>query len=123
MTAWLAFHQSADGRYSSTAYVEACGGTPCSGAAEHDDAGTTGLALLALFSHGDFPDPPYSGPHVTDALEWLLARQDDDGWLAGGREDLLSHALATLAFVVVALPAAASPSSGPTRNVHSSLKA
>lgn len=102
--AWLAAAQAADGRWS---VVEHGGGVERAvqghdrrGAGAKSDHGVTGLALLAFLGAGQ---THREGPHadaVARGLAFLVARQRDDGSLAGDAEffaALYCHGMATLA--------------------------
>jgi hypothetical protein len=98
---WLARHQAADGRWSGHDFHAACdGGAPCGDPGYITyDAGLTGLALAAFTGAGY---DHRAGPHaatVRRALDWLLERQDDQGFFFRRVElrDMYNHACATLA--------------------------
>jgi hypothetical protein len=114
--AWLARHQSPDGRWSLRSYTEhlrdvsrrdlehpdwdgrgrsdSRGG---SDKARDGDTAGTGLALLSFLGHGDTHLEP--GPYketVAGGIDWLLSRQRSDGDLRGGG-NLYMHAIAAFA--------------------------
>jgi len=114
--AWLAIHQSPDGRWSLADFTNhlhrpddrdlyhpgwtgrgrnsSKGG---GGRASQGETAATGLALLAFLGHGDSHLSP--GPHretVRRGLSWLLGRQKSDGDLRGGG-NLYMHAIASFA--------------------------
>ncbi|MEM7232784.1 MAG: prenyltransferase/squalene oxidase repeat-containing protein, partial [Planctomycetota bacterium] len=114
--AWLARHQSPDGRWSLREYTKhldeisqrdvrhpdwrgkgrrsSLGGN---GKSKDGDTAATGLALLAFLGHGDthVDDGPYRDA-VDRALQWMLKRQGDDGDLRGGG-NLYMHGVAAFA--------------------------
>jgi hypothetical protein len=110
---WLARHQDADGRWSSTGFGARCGGgTPCGGNGKHDhDVGITGLSLLAFLGAGHLPSSKFSfqdpyqkerkihfGETMQKGLRWLLDRQDAEGCVPERDKDFMyDHAIATLA--------------------------
>jgi hypothetical protein len=94
--AWLARHQSDDGRWASRNFDDGCGN--CGGEAAIDaDVAVTGLALMCFLGAGhDHATPGPYQPAVARGLEWLQAQQTDTGSLMGG-ETLYSHGIATIA--------------------------
>jgi hypothetical protein len=105
---WLAHHQAADGRWSSSAFAGACrsGRAACVSDGpgyEGYDVGVTGLALQAFLVSADTPPGRdiQSLPDrdvVARAVAWLISTQDAEGCL-GGRTSkyLYNHAVGTLA--------------------------
>ncbi|MBU0638439.1 MAG: hypothetical protein KKB50_06200 [Planctomycetes bacterium] len=94
--AWLARHQSPDGRWDSDGFDDACG--QCGGETEYEvDAALTSLSVLCFLGadHTHLKAGPYQDS-VQRALAWLLARQASDGDLRTG-ETLYSQGIATLA--------------------------
>ena len=114
--AWLALHQSPDGRWSLSDYARhikrphrrdlhhfkwnsreersSIGGSK---RAEDGDTAATGLALLAFLGHADTHRE--AGPYqetVRRGLEWLLGAQKPNGDLRGGG-NLYMHAVAAFA--------------------------
>lgn len=98
--AWLAAHQSDDGRWDSDGFDARCpGGDRCDGPAieTQSDAGLTGLSLLAFLGagHTHTKESQYQET-VRRGLSWLIRIQKPDGDLQlGGR--IYSHSMATLA--------------------------
>jgi len=93
---WLARHQSADGRWDSDAFDEACG--QCGGPSKAEvDIATTGLSLLCFLATGNthVDDGPYRDA-VRRAIDWLLRQQEAGGSLLG-EETMYSHGIATIA--------------------------
>ncbi|GEM_PF-1271990 len=97
--AWLAAHQSPDGRWDADGFGRLCPEVaPCGGEGtlRNEDTAITGLALLAFLGAGH---THLSGPYATNirkGLGWLLQQQRPDGDLRGtGR--MYAHAIATLA--------------------------
>lgn len=94
--AWLARHQSADGRWDAGAFDENCG--KCGGASDAlVTRATTGLSLLAFLGagHTHLLDGPYRDV-VRRGLTWLIDHQDDNGDLRGD-ETMYSHGIAAIA--------------------------
>jgi hypothetical protein len=99
--AWLAAHQSDDGRWSSRDFDDACG--ECGGKASVGaDAAVTGLAVLCFLGadHTPAKDGPYRDT-VSRAIGWLLAQQADNGDLRHG-ESMYTHAIVTIALAETA---------------------
>jgi hypothetical protein len=82
---WLAAHQAPDGRWSSGHFDDRCG--ECGGGTKIDsDTAVTGLALLCFLGAGHTHDKDGDYKNNVDrGLDWLLARQDTNGDLRGGR--------------------------------------
>lgn len=98
--AWLAAHQSGDGRWDSDGFDANCpDGDRCDGHAieNQSDSGLTGLALLAFLGAGHTHTKASEYQEtVRRGLSWLLRIQRPDGDLQlGGR--IYSHSMATLA--------------------------
>lgn len=94
--AWLARHQSADGRWDGQQFDESCGA--CGGATANElDVAVTGLTLLAFLAadHTHLDGGPYQ-QHVRRALDWLLAGQLPDGDLRRG-DTMYAQGIATIA--------------------------
>jgi len=94
--AWLAAHQSQDGRWSGQDFDDNCG--QCDGHATADsDAAQTGLALLCFLGadHSHLKDGPYRDT-VARGVRWLLKQQSADGDLRRD-ETMYSHGIATIA--------------------------
>ncbi len=102
--AWLAAHQSADGRWNAAAYgagqEQKVLGHDRQGAGADADTGITGLALLSFLGAGH---THFAGPYrqqVQRGLEFLLAQQTADGCLAGEAQvfsAMYCHGIAFLA--------------------------
>ena len=94
--AWLAAHQSDDGRWDADGFDAGCG--QCDGETDvAADNALTGLSLLGFLGAGHTPTRP--GPYqenVRRGLEWLLSRQQKNGDLRG-EETMYSHGIATIA--------------------------
>lgn len=98
--AWLAAHQSQDGRWAARGFDDHCG--QCGGAAQFDaDVATTSLALLCFLAadHTHVKPGPYRH-QVEKALAWLLMQQKPDGDLRRG-ETMYSHGIATIVLAEV----------------------
>lgn len=98
--AWLAAHQSDDGRWDSDGFDQKCpAGDQCTGHAieNSSDSGLTGLALLAFLGAGHTHAKASEHQEtVRKGLSWLIRVQRPDGDLQfGGR--IYAHAMATLA--------------------------
>ncbi|MCZ6792494.1 MAG: hypothetical protein O7J95_02635 [Planctomycetota bacterium] len=114
--AWLALHQSPDGRWSLRDYTRHLGSVSArdvqhpdwngrgrhdsrggSGKARNGDTAATGLALLAFLGHGDthLEKGPYRET-VARGLAWLVGRQGSNGDLRGGG-NLYMHGIAAFA--------------------------
>lgn len=98
---WLARHQRTDGSWGCADFAKGCGESKCGGGGEACyDVGVTALAVLAFEGAGYSHMSDGWGENVRRALQWLAARQDEEGCI-GGREKkyLYSHAIATLAVI------------------------
>jgi hypothetical protein len=98
--AWLAAHQSPDGRWDGDGFTAACPpGQPCLGQASlagAEDCAMTGLALLCFLGAGHTWQEGKYTRTVATGLNWLLSQQGTDGDVRGeGR--MYSHGIATLA--------------------------
>lgn len=98
--AWLAVHQSDDGRWDSDGFDARCPvGDKCTGPAIENtsDSGLTGLALLAFLGAGHTHMKASDHQEtVRRGLSWLMRAQRVDGDLQfGGR--IYAHSMATLA--------------------------
>jgi hypothetical protein len=94
--AWLAAHQSPDGRWSSGGFDDGCG--ECGGRTGIvSDRAVTGLAVLCFLAsdHTHAKDGPYR-EHMSRAIDWLLDGQSADGDLRGD-ETMYSHGIAAIA--------------------------
>ncbi|MCI0342835.1 MAG: hypothetical protein L0216_17115, partial [Planctomycetales bacterium] len=87
--AWLARHQSEDGRWGCTEFRMQCPGSdPCFGEGEsvgHTlyDISTTGLAVLAFLGAGKLPGAGEHGDVVRKGLAFLAGRVRSDGAIYG----------------------------------------
>lgn len=95
--AWLASHQSPDGRWDADGFGSDCGCSGRGGAAH--DVGVSALALQALLVGGS---TQHGGPHreaVKRGLDYLLSVQDESGMIGPreGRSFSYGHALASIA--------------------------
>lgn len=94
--AWLATHQSADGRWDADGFDAHC--KACGGETDYEvDHALTGLALLSFMGAGH--THTRSGPYqdaVQRGLRWLLDEQRPDGD-GRGSETLYSHGIVTIA--------------------------
>lgn len=114
--AWLADHQSPDGRWDADGFNRLCPlNDRCRGPAGieeeteghnresvggRSDTGVTGLALLAYLGAGYTHQGDRYAENIRRALDWLIAGQADDGSLAGeaaAYAHLYCHAMATIA--------------------------
>lgn len=85
---WLVENQEDDGRWDTLKH----------GARHQYDAGAAGLSLLCFYGWGERHDAPCKHrKNVRQALDWLLAQQDDDGYLGERTNMMYSHAIATIA--------------------------
>jgi hypothetical protein len=94
--AWLARHQSPDGRWDSDGFDSKCG--RCGGESDYEiDVALTGLSSLCFLGagHTHTKGGPYQ-ENVRNALTWLLSHQQSDGDLRAG-ETMYSQAIATIA--------------------------
>lgn len=101
---WLARHQSADGSWKATGYVERCPKEkPCkpNPGGEDGDGGVTALALVAFLGAGHSPASKDFGDAIQKGLQWFLKRQDREGCLEDRNtmKYMYAHAIATLALV------------------------
>lgn len=99
---WLSRHQSADGSWKPTGYIERClKDQPCkpNTGEEEGDGGVTALALVAFLGAGHSPLSEEFGEPVKRGLRWLLNRQDPEGCLEARAtlKYMYPHAIATLA--------------------------
>lgn len=99
--AWLAKHQSAEGRWRSDGFDQRCPpDDKCGGKGlASNDIGVTGLALLAFLGDGN---THRTGPYkaiVEKAASWLVAQQGDSGLIGqpGTLTSAYNHAIATMA--------------------------
>ena len=97
--AWLAAHQSPDGRWDADGFTRRCPDVqPCGGEGTltQEDTAITGLALLAFLGAGHTHRDGQYASVVTKGLRWLISQQRGDGDLRGqGR--MYSHGIATIA--------------------------
>jgi antitoxin component YwqK of YwqJK toxin-antitoxin module len=106
---WLARHQDADGRWSSSAFSERCksrGDEVCDGAGLDGHAvGVTGLALLAFLRAGHGLEHGAHRDAVVRGTGWLLRQQLSTGVYGERRsyEHVYSHCIATWALSEVLL--------------------
>ncbi len=94
--AWLARHQSVDGRWDGDGFDGQC--RQCGGETSVDvDVALTGLSLLCFLAadHTHVKDGPYRAT-VERGLRWLKSRQDSEGDLRG-RETMYSQGIAAIA--------------------------
>jgi len=101
---WLAAHQHAEGRWSSTTWDAGCQvDDKCAGPGialgdARYDAGLTGLALLAFLESGHAPSQGRYQEQVRRALTWLRQQQERTGAIAYRQgEEVYNHAIATRA--------------------------
>ncbi len=106
---WLARHQSPDGSWGVQTYLSRCKGGACtpnpSSASADFDTGVTGLSILAFLGAGyshlskDTHVGFCFGDVVRKGLQWMIARQDPDGFLGlrSGHKAMYNHAICTLA--------------------------
>lgn len=93
--AWLAAHQSPDGRWDADGFEDRCG--ECGGQTEITaDNALTGLSLLCFLGagHTHTREGPYQ-QNVRKGLEWLVSRQAANGDLRSG-ETMYSHGIAAI---------------------------
>lgn len=93
---WLARHQARDGSWRNSCLAQQgtewgrCEAFPgCNMPGQNYEASHTGLAVLAFQAGGHyaFNDSKYS-KHVRRGLDWLIARQNADGFIGGSRGDI-----------------------------------
>lgn len=109
---WLARHQKGSGAWSSSAFDACCAAGTCGGPGESgNDAGVTGLAVLAFLGAGITPKSELSwkdavtgravaaGDVVRRGIAALVAMQDEEGCVGGRRtaKYMYSHAIGALA--------------------------
>lgn len=111
---WLARHRNEDGTWSATTLKNHCwSGSPCFDEKdEYNDlhvAGITSLVVLSFLEAGYLPASTdvledklatgrvSAGEIVTDALEWLVAREKTYGRFTGSKSHMYDEAFATLA--------------------------
>jgi hypothetical protein len=101
--AWLADHQSPDGRWDCDGFMHETrrDGPICDGGGDAaHDVGVTGLALLTFLGIGDtLKDGQYAN-NIRRGVAWLLKQQDEETGLLGeavGQSFLYDHSIATLA--------------------------
>lgn len=111
---WLARHRNDDGSWSPTTSRTHCwSGSPCFDAKEeYNDlhvAGITALAILSFLEAGYLPASTdvledtlatgrvSAGTILTDALQWLVAREQTYGRFTGSKAHMYDEAFATLA--------------------------
>jgi hypothetical protein len=95
---WLARHQALDGRWSLDAFHQH-GRCNCSGTGQSNDIAATAFGLLPMLGAGQTHKPVKDGPakfakNVEKGLEFLIRRQNKDGYFGGG---MYAHGLATIA--------------------------
>ncbi|HVR84085.1 MAG TPA: prenyltransferase/squalene oxidase repeat-containing protein, partial [Planctomycetota bacterium] len=107
---WLARHQETNGAWKAEDFGNRCPGKRCGGMGGRDqDAGVTGLALLAFLGSGitpeskdEVPDPARPGRTlrlgecVGKGLAWLLTQQDHEGCIGErGMKYMYNHLMAS----------------------------
>ena len=93
--AWLAEHQSENGRWDGEAFDDSCG--ECGGETDIEiDRALTGLALLCFYGagHTHLADGPYR-KHMERGIEFLLNDVRNDGDLRGG-ESMYTQGIVTM---------------------------
>jgi len=101
--AWLALHQTRDGRLSEAASTARCRDLghdpPCVGAPQLGGTiSTTALGLLALIEHRDLDDTGLFEPALAAAARWLVRQQRANGSFSLDADDYpYSHAIALTA--------------------------
>ncbi len=97
--AWLAAHQSADGRWDADGFAAACPKVqPCGGEGTlaQGDTAITGLALLAFLGAGHTHQGGPYAETVAAGLRWLVAQETGDGDVRGGGR-MYAQGIATIA--------------------------
>ena len=85
---WLIENQEEDGHWDTRKH----------GAKQEYDAGGAGHALLCFYGWGERHDKPGKyQDNIKRALDWLLAEQDEEGYLGGRPGMMYSHAIASIA--------------------------
>ncbi|MCS7303657.1 MAG: terpene cyclase/mutase family protein [Thermoguttaceae bacterium] len=95
---WISRHQNADGSFSLHAFnrTSDCQGQ-CSGEGTTSDVAGTALALLPMLGAGQTHQQGEYASVVRAGLQWLLARQKEDGDLREpGLGQMYSHGLASI---------------------------
>jgi hypothetical protein len=105
---WLARHQNEDGSWGVTRYTRRCTKAclPNPGR-ENFEVGVTGLALLAFLGagHSNLSEATHDGISfgnvVRKGVQWVLARQDEEGCIGGrtAQKYMYAHTICTLALV------------------------
>ena len=89
---WLVKNQEPDGRWDTRKH------TDVDRPKVNYDSGATGLVLLCLYGWGERHDQPCKyQKNVRSALDWILRRQRENGYIADGPGMAYSHAIATIA--------------------------
>ena len=96
---WLANHQLHDGSWSLKNYVSRCTDRTCTGPGSvNADAGATAMSLLPFLAARQTHKNGIYKTKILKAIQWLIRRQQADGNLAKGAEQMMySHGLATIA--------------------------
>ena len=97
---WLARHQSPPGHWDVDGFDARCGSCRSPGYHTRCDAAITGLAILCFLGQNHTPGSDSRFAKNTErAIDWLLARQEKNGNLAGTDRNytMYSHGIATLA--------------------------
>lgn len=95
--AWLAAHQSDDGRWDIDGFDEQCGKCGGAGKIGNQDVAATALAALAFLGagHTHMHEGTYR-ENVKRAVDWLVSQAKDDGDLRG-RGNMYDQGMATIA--------------------------
>lgn len=107
---WLARHQSANGGWGASSFIDNCVGVKCSGpGAEEFSIGVSSLALLAFLERGytnfsrdecydKIADKSFKyGEIVKKAIQYLISQQDTEGCIGKvGQKYMYNHAIASL---------------------------
>ncbi len=100
---WLHFHQNKNGQWDQDGFQKNCDkskGAACDGqGTSHYDVAVTGLSLLAFLGNGQTHRVGMFKKTVKRGLDWLVARQQDDGTFGPRTSEswVYNHAIGTMA--------------------------
>ena len=93
--AWLAEHQAADGSWRANVGYK-LNEDYNSTAVDRGHIGVTALAGMAFLAGGNLPARGEYGPEIERALDFILSKVRDDGYITSSGSRMYSHAFATL---------------------------
>ncbi|MEK7484710.1 MAG: HEAT repeat domain-containing protein [Planctomycetota bacterium] len=98
---WLVRHQSLNGSWSGTQYLQYCRGIPCDQETIYYDyiSGFTGLALLCFLGAGETHLEGNYQKNISKGLQFLLKNQRKDGYFGPDTPFLYNHTIALLAII------------------------